>query len=1141
MNRMLQLLLLVSLIGLISVVSFAQDDTRTNDKIWSRISIDPNSSNEFFDPNYKYLEPKQVPKFYSLDNAEVTVNPNYRPKPTTNTTQSETSIDIHPLNSGILFASANATPWPVAGIYGTGVYWTEDGGATPWTGFDNPPFGSNSGDPAAVIGVDGRFYVGYIASNSGQGIAVSTNNGVNWTTHQVAPNPGSLADKNHLYVDKSPTSPFVNRVYSVWTDFGGANNEHVVVRYSSDFGQTWSASINLSNTLSPGSHAQGINVNTASNGDVYAAFAIYDGWPGGEDAIGFAKSTDGGVTWSRARIYGALTPNNNFNFGIRGNLKPTNIRVASFPAMTVDRSGGPYDGYIYIVWPQRGVTPAGSDPDVVMIRSTDGGNTWSAPVRVNDDAMSNGKDQYFPWCTVDQATGRLDVVFYDNRETTNDSSGVYMATSVDGGLTFENFRVSDANFRPKPISGLAGGYQGDYIGIASLNNRAYPYWADDRTGNYQGWIAEVVYGPGIVHTPLQNTEDMVGPYVINATISSPAPMNPDLIKVIWGRGAGVFSDTLSMVNVGGNDYTASIPGNNQPHIYSYYMFAEDSAGVSSTSPGGAPTSYYSFEAATDIVPPSIAHNPLGNVALIRWPVGITAQVTDNIGVGTVEGEIRVNGGSVTTFPMPNTSGNTYQGMFPSLTVEIGDMVEYRVKATDNSSQSNIAYNPASGYHMFNIIDTRGLVLVLDDDVTLAGRESNEKGGAADYVTPLGVSAALFTSTLNTAGFTADQFAFGSVDTSIFSGYDVIILSAGIKESSILSNSAVRSAVVNFTLAGGKTLAEGGEVGYAFRKSGTTIDLDPPFRREVLNDSAWVSDRINGNIAVTNPEQLLFNDPNSVPSSITVTNGGSSGWGARDEVTILPGKPGVRRLANWSNTTTSANGSIIVYHIDNDTTKMRNIFFAFAVSQISPSTVAEALIENAVEQLMKDLVIPVELTSFTASVVDNQVQLNWSTATEVNNSGFEVERKTGTGSYEKVGFIPGFGTTTEVRSYSFVDQKVGVGLYSYRLKQVDFDGTFAYSEEVNVEVNPPLVFALEQNYPNPFNPSTMIKYSIPQDGFVNLFIYNLLGEKVATLVNNIQKAGRYEVNFDAGSFASGVYFYSIEAGSYKSVKKMLLMK
>src|SRR5690606_27610583 len=295
----------------------------------------------------------------------------------------------------------------------------------------------------------------------------------------------------------------------------------------------------------PGSHAQGCNVQTGPNGEVYVTFAIYDGWPGGEDAIGFAKSTDGGATWTKTRIYSAV------DFGIRGYLKPPaplEIRVSSFPSMAVDRSGGTNNGYIYITWPQRTVAPAGTDPDIVLIRSTDNGATWSTPVRVNDDALNNGKDQYYPWCTVDQSSGRLNVVFYDSRNTTNDSTGVFMATSVDGGLTFENFEVSDANFRPKPISGLAGGYQGDYIGIAATDNKAYPFWADDRTGNYQAWITEVTFGPSIDHTPLENTENLTGPYVVNAVISSVNPLVPSSIKLFWSRDGFTTSNEVLMTN-----------------------------------------------------------------------------------------------------------------------------------------------------------------------------------------------------------------------------------------------------------------------------------------------------------------------------------------------------------------------------------------------------------------------------------------------------------------------------------------------------------------------------------------------------------------------------------------------------------------
>jgi hypothetical protein len=187
------------------------------------------------------------------------------------------------------------------------------------------------------------------------------------------------------------------------------------------------------------------------------------------------------------------------------------------------------------------------------------------------------------------------------------------------------------------------------------------------------------------------------------------------------------------------------------------------------------------------------------------------------------------------------------------------------------------------------------------------------------------------------------------------------------------------------------------------------------------------------------------------------------------------------------------------------------------------------------------IVPVELTSFTATSIQNDVTLKWSTATETNNQGFQIERKSDSGSFEQVGYVAGFGTTTEPKAYSFIDTELNEGNYTYRLKQIDFNGSYEYSEEVNVDITLPLEYALEQNYPNPFNPSTTIKYSIAEDGFVKLAVYNLLGEEVATIVNNVQKAGRYEVNFNASGLASGVYVYRIEASNFTSVKKLMLLK
>jgi len=188
-----------------------------------------------------------------------------------------------------------------------------------------------------------------------------------------------------------------------------------------------------------------------------------------------------------------------------------------------------------------------------------------------------------------------------------------------------------------------------------------------------------------------------------------------------------------------------------------------------------------------------------------------------------------------------------------------------------------------------------------------------------------------------------------------------------------------------------------------------------------------------------------------------------------------------------------------------------------------------------------LQIPVELTAFDASVNKNEVVLNWTTATELNNFGFDIQRKLKNGNYQSVGFVNGNGTTTEMNSYLFVDKKVDAGSYTYRLMQKDFDGTFAYSPEVEVEVELPMTYALEQNYPNPFNPTTTIGYSIPVDNFVTIKLYDVLGNEVMTLLNEQKQAGKYEMLYNASNLASGVYYYQIQAGEFSQTRKLMLMK
>jgi len=189
-------------------------------------------------------------------------------------------------------------------------------------------------------------------------------------------------------------------------------------------------------------------------------------------------------------------------------------------------------------------------------------------------------------------------------------------------------------------------------------------------------------------------------------------------------------------------------------------------------------------------------------------------------------------------------------------------------------------------------------------------------------------------------------------------------------------------------------------------------------------------------------------------------------------------------------------------------------------------------------------LPVTLSSFIYSVDKNNVRLMWITEIELNNSGFDVERKIikDGAQWQKIGFVQGNGTTNEPKGYIFEDKKLLTGKYNFRIKQVDYNGNFEYfSLESDVNIAPPNKFEVSQNYPNPSNPKSKIDYQLPVDGKVSIKIYNLLGQEVASLVNELKPAGYHTAEFDGSSLASGVYFYRIEAGDYKQVKKMILVK
>jgi hypothetical protein len=414
----------------------------------------------------------------------------------TNSLQSENSVFIDPENGLRLLNSNNSHPAPYIGTqFGADALQSEDGGST-WGGTIQGAGGYNFGDPTTAISRTGRMYVGYIYSGGGQGISYSDDNGQTWKKRGVAAAPGgvgSILDKNHLWIDNSLTSPYTTYMYDGWTVIGGGSNGsgHLQVTRSMDGGLAWQNPVTISNNVAAGSHNQGINLHTGPEGEVYAVWAVYDKWPANEKALGFARSFTGGHTWQPAkRII------NNIK-GIR--LQGVNklMRVNSFPSMAVDISNGPDRGSIYVVWANYGEPGIneGVSIDIYMMKSKDKGDTWSEPLKINQDEPGLGRQHYFPWITCDPENGNLAVVFYDDRNVPDDMCETWVAVSKNGGISWQDFRVSDVAFTPAPLTGMSDNYFGDYLGITSKGGMVYPCWTDNRTGEAMGYVSPFRIGP----------------------------------------------------------------------------------------------------------------------------------------------------------------------------------------------------------------------------------------------------------------------------------------------------------------------------------------------------------------------------------------------------------------------------------------------------------------------------------------------------------------------------------------------------------------------------------------------------------------------------------------------------------------------
>jgi len=396
-------------------------------------------------------------------------------------TQSEPVVTINPNDRNFIFSSANTikfTPFFIS----EGIYISTNSGLT-WAGTDTcygEYINFHGGDPAIVITKNNRLILTRLGRSPFIGLYThfSTDNGKTWSFQKQITDHD--LDRASLASDIFPTSPYYGRTYAAWVRF--APPYPVFFSYSDDGGSTWSVPKQVNN---PPQRNAGVDIAIDKNGNVYLVWALVSASsPFTEQFIGFAKSTNGGNSW---RVTERAFP----ILGIQGLLtSKQNIRVNSYPRIAIDTTNSSYQGSIYIVTTVRNLSPAGNDPDIILYRSTDGGTTWQNGIRVNQDPLNNGKIQFFPAITVDTAGG-INIIYYDDRNTTSDSTGVFLSRSTNGGNIFIDYPLSTKNFRPMAIGGLGQGYQGDLISVINTGNILIPIWMDNRTGIYQLWTARI--------------------------------------------------------------------------------------------------------------------------------------------------------------------------------------------------------------------------------------------------------------------------------------------------------------------------------------------------------------------------------------------------------------------------------------------------------------------------------------------------------------------------------------------------------------------------------------------------------------------------------------------------------------------------
>ncbi len=646
-----------------------------------------------------------------------------------------------------------------------------------------------------------------------------------------------------------------------------------------------------------------------------------------------------------------------------------------------------------------------------------------------------------------------------------------------------------------------------------------------------GLVNKEDYIAAIDHDPLKDTDDYSHDYPVVAKIyPGPAPLDTTKLWVIWGIDSP--TDTLNMYATGNPDeYQADIPASGNNVTIAYYIAVVDTQSQVTYDPPNPPDSVFIFHVGPDTVNPEIDHTALDDQMIDNWPATVTATVTDNFGVDTVICYYSVNNDSLNkSFPLLNTSGDYYSGDFPQ-NVEVDDSVFYKIKAIDISDNKNESQSPENGNYAFAIIESKGKILIINDDPD-SKTTTDDKGGYERSKDEYGKSANTMESDLQQLGYETVTVTVAASLDSDFTHYDLIISSSGSNQSPV-SNSDYRAKLENWVSdSTHKLLVEGGEVGYDALKSPGYSS----FATNVLHVQNWRADNAGAlNVRSEYSTHPLVTSPNALPATINISYSAYGDQDAQDPISPA-------YVVYGTNSYPTSMG-ILVYDPDADTTSAQTVYFGFNFDVLSDQTVAKELLENSVAYLLADRARGMieGYVDMTDTNDDSGVEVYLSgekadtTVTDV--TGYYAFTRLAHGTYSVKPYKENYNTSPESVENISVNQDT--------VSNVNFTLT-PKTSGIQAKNGVPTSFAIEQNYPNPFNPTTTIRYQLPKSVMVKLVIYNVNGAKIRTLVAGIQSANYYSITWNGtnGSgqkVASGIYIYHFKAGNFQKVKKMILMK